>query len=162
MTSAAVTPPMSSTQGVHRIKRKPVPSIDVAALLDHLGADRCLTAGWSGGGPHALAAGARLPERVGGVLCIAGAAPSTVPDLAFLDGMGEQNHEEFGAAYAGEAVLRAYLERDAEGLRHVQADGIERRAGHLPGRLVGEQRRRQRHLEVLEDRQVVENGGMLE
>ncbi|KAL1724332.1 hypothetical protein EV715DRAFT_244841 [Schizophyllum commune] len=34
MTSAAVTPPMSSTPGVHRIKRKPVPSIDVAALLD--------------------------------------------------------------------------------------------------------------------------------
>src|SRR4051812_28559453 len=25
---------------------------DVTAVLDHLGADRCLVAGWSGGGPH--------------------------------------------------------------------------------------------------------------
>src|SRR5215470_14085661 len=35
---------------------------DVAALLDHLGADRCLTAGSSGGGPHALATAAGLPD----------------------------------------------------------------------------------------------------
>ncbi|SEQ71353.1 alpha/beta fold hydrolase [Microlunatus flavus] len=97
---------------------------DVAVLLDHLGAGRCVTAGWSGGGPHALAAGARLPDRVAGVLTVAGAAPSTAPDLDFLAGMGEQNHEEFGAAYAGEDALRAYLERDAEGLRDVSADGI--------------------------------------
>src|SRR5262245_42900300 len=37
---------------------------DVAAILDHLGASRCLVAGWSGGGPHALAMAAGLPERV--------------------------------------------------------------------------------------------------
>jgi pimeloyl-ACP methyl ester carboxylesterase len=97
---------------------------DVAVLLDHLEADRCLVAGWSGGGPHALASAARLPERVVGVLCIAGAAPSTVDGLDFLAGMGEQNLEEFGAARAGEAELRAYLERDAEGLRDVRAEGV--------------------------------------
>jgi pimeloyl-ACP methyl ester carboxylesterase len=45
---------------------------DVAALLAHLGVPRCLVAGWSGGGPHALATGARLPEQVAGILCIAG------------------------------------------------------------------------------------------
>jgi pimeloyl-ACP methyl ester carboxylesterase len=97
---------------------------DVVAVLDDLGADRCVVAGWSGGGPHALASGARLPGRVAGVLCVAAAAPSTVPDLEFLAGMGEQNLEEFAAAYAGERALRTYLEADGEGLRHVEAAGI--------------------------------------
>jgi pimeloyl-ACP methyl ester carboxylesterase len=100
---------------------------DVAVLLEHLGADRCLVAGWSGGGPHALASGARLPDRVAGVLCIAGAGPAVAMEASgtdFLEGMGEQNHEEFGAARAGEAALRAYLERDAAGLRDVQAEGV--------------------------------------
>jgi pimeloyl-ACP methyl ester carboxylesterase len=61
---------------------------------------------------------------VAGVLCIASAGPSTVDDLDFLAGMGEQNLEEFAAARAGEAELRTYLERDAEGLRTVRAEGI--------------------------------------
>lgn len=97
---------------------------DVAVLLDHLGAERCLVAGWSGGGPHALASAARLPHRVAGVLSIAGAAPGTLDGFDFLAGMGEQNLAEFAAARAGEPELRAYLERDAPGLRDVQAAGI--------------------------------------
>ena len=48
---------------------------DSAAVLDHLGVDTCLVAGWSGGGPHALATGALLADRVRGVLSIAGVAP---------------------------------------------------------------------------------------
>ena len=97
---------------------------DVAVLLDHLGAERCVVAGWSGGGPHALASGARLPDRVSGVLTIAGVAPSTAPDLEFVDGMGEQNLVYSRAAYAGEAELRRYLEPDAQGLVDIQAEGI--------------------------------------
>ena len=97
---------------------------DVAALLDDLGAVRCLVAGWSGGGPHALASGARLGSRVAGVLCIAGVGPADVAGLDFPAGMGEQNLEEFGAARAGEAALRAYLEREAPGLRAVETEGI--------------------------------------
>ncbi len=97
---------------------------DVAVLLESLGAERCVVAGWSGGGPHALASAARLPDRVAGVLSISGAAPATVPDLDFLAGMGQQNHEELGAARAGEPELRAYLEAEAPGLRDVQGDGV--------------------------------------
>ena len=92
---------------------------DVQTLLDHLGADRVVVAGWSGGGPHALASAARIPHRIAGVLCIAGAAPSRAPDLDFLAGMGEQNLAEFGAAAAGEPDLRTYLDGDAAGLRDV-------------------------------------------
>lgn len=48
---------------------------DVVAILDHIGAARCLVAGRSGGGPHCLATAALLPERVAGALVIAGFAP---------------------------------------------------------------------------------------
>jgi len=47
---------------------------DTAAVLAAIGADRCLIAGWSGGGPHALACGARLGATAA-VLVIAGIAP---------------------------------------------------------------------------------------
>ncbi len=97
---------------------------DVAAVLDHLGADRCLVAGWSGGGPHALASAARLPERVAGVLCIAGVAPWDAEGLDPLAGMGEQNVEEFGHATRGEEGLRGYLEAEAAGLRGADPAGL--------------------------------------
>ncbi|MCW2491082.1 MAG: hypothetical protein JWN47_446 [Frankiales bacterium] len=97
---------------------------DVAAVLDYLGADRCLAAGWSGGGPHALATGARLAEQVAGVLVIAGVAPYDAVDLNFLDGMGQQNVEEFGSALQGEAALRPGLQTEAEQLRDTDAAGV--------------------------------------
>ena len=97
---------------------------DVTAILDHLEADRCLTAGWSGGGPHALATAAGLPERVAGVLCIAGVAPFAADGLDFLAGMGEQNLEEFGFAVDGEAALRPYLNRETAELREATPAGL--------------------------------------
>ena len=99
---------------------------DVAAILDHLGADRCLTAGWSGGGPHSLATGARLGDRVAGVLVIAGLAPYSADGLDFLAGMGEQNLEEFGLAVRGEAELRSYLDAEAIELQHADVAAIVR------------------------------------
>jgi pimeloyl-ACP methyl ester carboxylesterase len=96
---------------------------DTAALLAELRADRSLIAGWSGGGPHALACAARLPGVVG-ALVIAGVAPGTAADLDFLGGMGDENVEEFGAAAAGEQRLRSYLDGIRPGLAEVQADQI--------------------------------------
>ena len=97
---------------------------DVEVLLDQLGASRCLVAGWSGGGPHALATAARLPERVAGVLVIAGVAPYAARELDFLAGMGEQNIEEFGLALQGEAACRPSLEAEAEELRSATVAGL--------------------------------------
>ena len=106
---------------------------DVEAVLDHLEVERSVVAGWSGGGPHALATAARVPDRVAGVLCIAGVAPFGQPDLDFLAGMGADNVEEFGAAVEGEPVLRAYLEREAPGLRGVTpAEIVEQMRSVLP------------------------------
>ncbi|WP_375503547.1 alpha/beta fold hydrolase [uncultured Jatrophihabitans sp.] len=90
---------------------------DAEAVLDFVDAPRCLVAGWSGGGPHALACGARLSSRVAGVLSIAGVGPYGVAGLDFLAGMGEQNVQEFGAALAGPEALRAFLDKDAKELR---------------------------------------------
>lgn len=83
---------------------------DTAAVLDHIGAAQAYVAGHSGGGPHALACAALLPDRVLGTALIAGVAPFEAAGLDFLDGMGEENHAEFAAAVAGEGVLAAYLE----------------------------------------------------
>jgi len=106
---------------------------DVAAVLTHLGAPRCLVAGWSGGGPHALATGSRLPEQVAGILCIAGVAPYDAEGLNFLEGMGQQNIDEFGLALQGEEAIRPSNEAEAVGLRNTDAAGlIEGMATLLP------------------------------
>ena len=97
---------------------------DVTAVLAHLGVRRCIVAGWSGGGPHALASGARLREQVAGILVIAGIAPYDAEDLDFLDGMGEQNIIEFGLAIEGEQAIRPSHEADGVGLRDTDAAGL--------------------------------------
>jgi pimeloyl-ACP methyl ester carboxylesterase len=96
---------------------------DTDAVLDFLGADRCVVAGWSGGGPHALACAARL-ERATATLVIAGVAPHEAAGLDFLAGMGQDNLDEFGEAVAGEAPLRAYLDQQRDELASADAAGI--------------------------------------
>ena len=68
---------------------------DVADLLDILGADRFATWGHSGGGPHALACAALLPERCVAAATLACVAPYDADGLDFLAGMGELNVQEF-------------------------------------------------------------------
>jgi pimeloyl-ACP methyl ester carboxylesterase len=96
---------------------------DTAAVLAELGATEAWIAGHSGGGPHALACAARLPG-VRGALVIAGVGPGDAPDLAFLDGMGEENVVEFGEAAAGEGALRRYLDAQRAELAGATAEGI--------------------------------------
>ncbi|MES2171711.1 MAG: alpha/beta hydrolase [Actinomycetota bacterium] len=96
---------------------------DTNAILDALGVDDCVVAGWSGGGPHALACAAQL-DRTLATLVIAGVGPFGVPDLTFLAGMGQDNIDEFGAALEGEEELRSYLEAQRPGLRAATAEGI--------------------------------------
>ncbi len=96
---------------------------DVAAILDHLKADRCLVGGNSGGGPHALATGAVLPDRVAAVLCVCGIKPY-VGEPDFLDGMGEANVEEFELALQGEDALRPFVMKDRAGIIDADPDGV--------------------------------------
>ena len=106
---------------------------DLAAVLDHVGAERCVMLGWSGGGPHALACGALLPGRVAAVASVAGVGPADAAGLDFLAGMGQDNIDEFGQAEAGEKELRAALEPAGPGLRDAAPDSlIDAIGGLLP------------------------------
>lgn len=104
---------------------------DVTAILDHLGVEKAMTAGWSGGGPHALAAGALLPDRITGVLSIAGVAPYDADGLDFLAGMGEDNIVEFGAALKGETELRPLLDGMRDELKNATPEAILSEMGSL-------------------------------
>ena len=86
---------------------------DVATIADALGFERLATWGISGGGPHALATAALLPDRVVAAASLAAVAPYDAEGLDFLEGMGELNVVEFHAAREGEAALRPNHERDA-------------------------------------------------
>jgi pimeloyl-ACP methyl ester carboxylesterase len=96
---------------------------DTAAVVAAVGAERCLVAGWSGGGPHALACAARL-NAAAAVLIIAGVAPCDADGLDWLAGMGADNVAEFSAAAGGEDKLRPYLLRAREQLKDVTAADI--------------------------------------
>jgi len=104
---------------------------DVAAILDRLGIDEFVTAGWSGGGPHALACAALLPVRCLAAATIAGVAPADSPGLDWLAGMGTENVEEFTAALAGEADLTPFLEAAAPTLRDVTGAEVAEGLGGL-------------------------------
>ncbi len=104
---------------------------DVAAILDRLGADEFVTAGWSGGGPHALACAALLPVRCLAAASIAGIAPSDSPGLDWLGGMGAENIEEFEAALAAEADLARFLEAAAATMRDVAGAQVAEGLGGL-------------------------------
>ena len=79
------------------------------AVLDHLGVDEFVTAGWSGGGPRALACAALLPERCRAVATIAGVAPYDADGLDWFAGMAEENHAEYHAAEQGPDAYAAFL-----------------------------------------------------
>jgi pimeloyl-ACP methyl ester carboxylesterase len=83
---------------------------DVAALLDARSLEHVTVVGWSGGGPHALACGALLPDRVSAAATLAGVAPWDAEGLGWLEGMAAENVEEFTAAFEGEDALLRFLE----------------------------------------------------
>ncbi len=82
---------------------------DVTTLLDELGVDDFLAFGWSGGGPHALACAALLPQRCRAAAILGGVAPHDAHGIDFLAGMDQMNIDEFGAAFTGRSELEAFL-----------------------------------------------------
>lgn len=104
---------------------------DVSALLDVLGADDFVTLGWSGGGPHALACAALLPDRCRAAAVIAGVAPYDAEGLDWLAGMGDENVAEFGAAATGKDALDAFLAEASAELKDVQPDDVIAAFGDL-------------------------------
>lgn len=105
----------------------------VEALLADLGVERFATIGWSGGGPHAIATAALMPARCAGALSLAGVAPHDADGLAWTDGMGQDNLDEFAASVAGEAALEEFLSRAHASLATVTgAEVVTELASLLP------------------------------
>ena len=88
---------------------------DTSAVADALGIDRFAVMGYSHGGSHALACAALLPERVLGVVSVAGLAPNGAEGLDWFEGFGLGGAAELRAAAAGRAALEKHLaESDVE------------------------------------------------
>jgi pimeloyl-ACP methyl ester carboxylesterase len=97
---------------------------DVATILDALGVDRFATYGGSGGGPHALACAAVLPDRCVAAVTLAGVAPADAPGLDWLAGMGEGNHAEVAAAREGRERLTEFCRADAAQITGAQPEDL--------------------------------------
>jgi pimeloyl-ACP methyl ester carboxylesterase len=92
---------------------------DVAAVADALDLERFAVMGHSGGGPHAMACAALLPDRVVAVVAGASLAPYGADGLDWFAGM----------APAGEAALRAALSGRAARERHEAREAAEEEMG---------------------------------
>ncbi len=104
---------------------------DVVAVARELGLERLHVVGWSGGGPHALACAALLPDLVVSVATLAGVAPWSAEGLDWLDGMADENREEFGAAIRGTEALEEFLGSAAEDVRGRTGETIAEALGGL-------------------------------
>lgn len=105
--------------------------VESVVVLDHLEADEFLTAGWSGGGPRALACAALLPDRCLAAATIAGVAPYDAAGLDWFAGMAEENHEEYHAAEQGPDVYGAFLEAGSLELLQASPDDVVASMGGL-------------------------------
>lgn len=104
---------------------------DVAGLLTHFGAQTFVTAGWSGGGPHALACSALLGDACLATACIAGIAPHDADGIDWMEGMAPENVHEFGLALEGKHALVPFLEEFAGGVAEIRGENITEAFGEL-------------------------------
>lgn len=129
----------AETKGIHLISydrpgygdstRNPGRSVadcaaDVEAVCDALGLDRICMWGISGGGPHALATAALLPDRVPAAASLASPAPYGADGLDFFAGMGEKNIEEIKVVLESEERHWESLERDRAELLAATPEGL--------------------------------------
>ena len=85
---------------------------DVLAITAALDVDKFAVSGGSGGGPHALATAALLPDRVLRALISVSIAPYDAEGLDFLAGQTAGNVAEFRAAQRGEEFIRPIAEQE--------------------------------------------------
>ena len=104
---------------------------DIAQILDGKNIEKFVSIGWSGGGPHCLAN--TLEPRNVGAISLAGVGAYGIGDLDFLAGMGPENHDEFGAALMGEAVIDKWMQDNAGSMKSVTGAEIREAFGGLIG-----------------------------
>jgi pimeloyl-ACP methyl ester carboxylesterase len=97
---------------------------DVRSIADVLGVNRLGVWGFSGGGPHALACAALLPDLVVAVGSLAAIAPYGAPGLDYFAGMGEENVDDIKLMLADEPAARAKAIDDRERLLALSAEDM--------------------------------------
>ena len=85
---------------------------DVRAIADALEIERLAVWGISGGGPHAIACAALLPDLVPAVAVLASIAPWRADGLDYFDGMGSENVEDMQLVLTDRTRGRAKHERE--------------------------------------------------
>jgi pimeloyl-ACP methyl ester carboxylesterase len=90
---------------------------DVEAIAERLGIGEFAVLGRSGGGPHALACAALLPDRVTRAGVLVSLAPRDADGLDWLAGMSDSNVEEFLNASKDPEEFTAALVRTAAEIR---------------------------------------------
>ena len=104
---------------------------DQNQLLEHLNVEKFVSIGWSGGGPHAL--NMSRNSKCQGVITLAGVGEWGNADLNFLEGMGPENHEEFGAALSGEESIEKWMQENAAAFKNVTGEDLISSFGGLIG-----------------------------
>jgi pimeloyl-ACP methyl ester carboxylesterase len=105
---------------------------DVLAIADAYGLDKFAVVGRSGGGPHALACAALLPDRLTRAAVLVGIAPRGAEGLGWFDGMTRSNVREHTAAADGYEGLAALTEAAAEAVRADPASLLTRLQAEMP------------------------------
>jgi pimeloyl-ACP methyl ester carboxylesterase len=90
---------------------------DIEAIADNLGIGTFALIGRSGGGPHALAAAALLPERVSRAVILVGLAPADAQELDWFGGMTDTNVHAYTAANVDRSRLVERLRLQADRAR---------------------------------------------
>ena len=97
---------------------------DVRTICAALQIERLGIWGISGGGAHALACAALLPDLAVGVASLAGLAPWGAEGLDWFDGMGQDNVEDFQLFLADPAASRVKMEKDREEMLAASAHDV--------------------------------------
>jgi pimeloyl-ACP methyl ester carboxylesterase len=100
---------------------------DVRAIAAGLGIERLAVWGISGGGPHALACAASLPDLVPAVGVLASVAPWAADRLDYFAGMGELNADDTRLFFEDRAGARAKCEQDRVESLELSAEQLHER-----------------------------------
>jgi pimeloyl-ACP methyl ester carboxylesterase len=105
---------------------------DVEAIANELGVEQFAVIGRSGGGPHALACAARLPDRVTRAGILVSLAPWDAEGLDWFAGMSDSNIDAFSLGSTQPEALSAALLRIAAETKLNPASHVANLSPELP------------------------------
>jgi pimeloyl-ACP methyl ester carboxylesterase len=105
---------------------------DVSAIADAFGLGKFAVVGRSGGGPHALACAALLPERVTRAGVLVSLAPWAAEGLDWFAGMADSNVREYTTAATAPEALTAHLVQAAARIKADPASHVNTLSPEMP------------------------------